>query len=68
MQKDETVQYLIDKSAACRQVGQTGANAESSRSHSIMQFSLKQRTADGAAGGREVRAPQTKSTKTCSVL
>jgi kinesin family member 2/24 len=45
--RDEgTVAALITHSAENRQTGVTGANAESSRSHSIMQFSLKRLQAD----------------------
>ena len=38
------VHQLIDHGAAARCVGSTGANAESSRSHAIMQFVLKKRS------------------------
>lgn len=48
------VSQLIEHSSAARQTGQTGANSESSRSHSIMQFSLKKPKKDGEPGGREV--------------
>ena len=32
-----TIQQLVDHSSAARSTGSTGANADSSRSHSIMQ-------------------------------
>lgn len=48
------VAQLIEHSSAARCTGQTGANAESSRSHSIMQFSLKKHKKDGEPGGAEV--------------
>ncbi|KAK9821120.1 hypothetical protein WJX81_000795 [Elliptochloris bilobata] len=38
-----TIQQLVDHSNAARSTGSTGANADSSRSHSIMQFALKRR-------------------------
>ena len=41
------VEQLIAHGTAARCVGSTGANAESSRSHAIMQFVLK-RSSDGA--------------------
>eukprot|EP00887_Chlorella_sp_A99_P004075 scaffold11.g4075.t1 len=37
----DMLQQLMDHSAAARSTGSTGANDESSRSHSIMQFSLR---------------------------
>lgn len=37
------VQRLIARAASARETGATGANEESSRSHCIMQFSLKRR-------------------------
>eukprot|EP00803_Ostreobium_quekettii_P002186 evm.model.scf_360.1 EVM.evm.TU.scf_360.1 scf_360:11705-21458(+) len=36
------IEQLIEHSAAARSTGSTGANADSSRSHAIMQFALKQ--------------------------
>jgi kinesin family member 2/24 len=54
VQEEHVVQQLIDHAASERQTGQTGANAESSRSHSIMQFTLKRRQDTGEPGGREV--------------
>lgn len=38
-----SVQRLIARAALARETGATGANQESSRSHCIMQFSLKRR-------------------------
>lgn len=55
VQEQGLVSQLIEHSSAARQTGQTGANSESSRSHSIMQFSLKKPKKDGEPGGREVR-------------
>jgi kinesin family member 2/24 len=43
----EYLQRLIEESATKRSVGSTAANADSSRSHSIMQFVLKKPTPDG---------------------
>ncbi|XP_051147706.1 kinesin-like protein KIN-13B isoform X2 [Andrographis paniculata] len=43
----ETVKELIEKGNACRSTGTTGANEESSRSHAILQLSIK-RSADGS--------------------
>jgi kinesin family member 2/24 len=54
VEDESLVQQLIDHAAAARQTGQTGANAESSRSHAIMQFTLKKHQLDGMPGGREV--------------
>lgn len=56
VQEGALVQQLIDHAAAARQTGQTGANAESSRSHAIMQFTLKKTQPGGEPGGREARA------------
>lgn len=55
VESQQLVEQLIDHGAAARCTGMTGANAESSRSHSIMQFSLKKPQKDGSPGGREVR-------------
>jgi Kinesin motor domain len=53
------VEKLTSSANENRQTGQTGANAESSRSHSIMQFALKKRSPEGKdvdpASLREVR-------------
>lgn len=38
----ETLEQLIKVSESCRSTGTTGANDQSSRSHSIMQFALKE--------------------------
>ena len=65
VQEQGLVSQLIEHSSAARQTGQTGANSESSRSHSIMQFSLKKPKKDGEPGGREVR---TYTTCTSSAL
>lgn len=54
VQEQGLVAQLIEHSSAARCTGQTGANAESSRSHSIMQFSLKKHKKDGEPGGAEV--------------
>lgn len=43
----DTVKQLIEEANRQRSVGSTAANADSSRSHSIMQFALKRPTADG---------------------
>ena len=45
------VEQLIAHGTAARCVGSTGANAESSRSHAIMQFVLKKSAADGSGSG-----------------
>lgn len=42
-----TIQQLIEHSSSARSTGSTGANADSSRSHSIMQFALKRAKSDG---------------------
>ena len=42
-----TIQQLIEHSSAARSTGSTGANADSSRSHSIMQFVLKRSKPEG---------------------
>ena len=44
-----TIQQLVDHSNAARSTGSTGANADSSRSHSIMQARAPQRPLDGHA-------------------
>lgn len=54
VEDQELVQQLIEHSAAARCTGNTAANAESSRSHSIMQFSLKKFKQNGDPNGREV--------------
>jgi len=55
VEEQQLVEQLIEHSAAARCTGSTGANAESSRSHSIMQFSLKKpKRENGEPGGREV--------------
>ncbi|KAK9812765.1 hypothetical protein WJX72_003335 [[Myrmecia] bisecta] len=46
----DLIQQLIEHSNAARSTGSTGANADSSRSHSIMQFALKKTKADGEPG------------------
>ncbi|PIN05906.1 Kinesin-like protein [Handroanthus impetiginosus] len=43
----ETIKELIEKGSATRSTGTTGANEESSRSHAILQLSIK-RSADGS--------------------
>jgi hypothetical protein len=43
------VKQLIEEANHRRSVGSTAANADSSRSHSIMQFALKRYIAGGAA-------------------
>ena len=43
-----TIQSLIEHSSAARSTGSTGANSDSSRSHSIMQFALKRTKPDGS--------------------
>ena len=48
------VEQLIAHGTAARCVGSTGANAESSRSHAIMQFVLK-RAAEPSSGASETR-------------
>lgn len=45
----ELVKQLIEEANHRRSVGSTAANADSSRSHSIMQFALKRFIAGGAA-------------------
>ena len=47
------VEQLIAHGTAARCVGSTGANAESSRSHAIMQFVLKKSAADGSGSGSD---------------
>mmetsp|Transcript_12612 Transcript_12612/g.27255 ORF Transcript_12612/g.27255 Transcript_12612/m.27255 type:complete len:659 (+) Transcript_12612:246-2222(+) len=42
------VKQLIEESGTRRSTGSTAANADSSRSHSIMQFALKRPSSDGA--------------------
>jgi kinesin family protein 2/24 len=44
----DLVKQLIDESGRNRSTGSTAANADSSRSHSIMQFALKRPSPDGA--------------------
>jgi len=53
------VEQLIAHGTAARCVGSTGANAESSRSHAIMQFVLKKSAADesGSESGPARRVP-----------
>ena len=41
VQEVDTVKQLIEEANTRRSVGSTAANADSSRSHSIMQFALK---------------------------
>lgn len=43
----ETIRELIEKGNSSRSTGTTGANEESSRSHAILQLSLK-RSVDGS--------------------
>jgi kinesin family protein 2/24 len=43
----DVVQSLIEEAGTRRSTGSTAANADSSRSHSIMQFALKRFIADG---------------------
>lgn len=57
----ETVKVLIEAGATQRTVAATSANADSSRSHSIMQFALKRNVAiagdrNGAVEARLVRS------------
>ncbi len=47
----DAVKQLIDEANRNRSVGSTAANADSSRSHSIMQFALKRGGGGGAAPG-----------------
>ena len=42
----DAVEHYIKHSNSARSTGSTGANADSSRSHSIMQFSLRSQTVD----------------------
>ncbi|KAK9865092.1 hypothetical protein WJX84_004332 [Apatococcus fuscideae] len=49
----DVIQQLIEHSNAARSTGSTGANADSSRSHSIMQFAIK-RPADAADPAKQV--------------
>ena len=42
----ELVQQLIEHGTAARCTGSTGANAESSRSHAILQLALKRRESE----------------------
>lgn len=42
----EAVEHYIKHSNSARSTGSTGANADSSRSHSIMQFSLRSMATD----------------------
>lgn len=44
----EVVKQLIEEANMRRSTGSTAANADSSRSHSIMQFALKRYIAGGA--------------------
>lgn len=52
----DVIQQLIEHSNAARSTGSTGANADSSRSHSIMQFAIK-RPSDAADPAKQVRSP-----------
>lgn len=49
----DVIQQLIEHSNAARSTGSTGANADSSRSHSIMQFAIK-RPSDAADPAKQV--------------
>lgn len=50
---EDIIQQLMEHSHANRSTGSTGANAESSRSHSIMQFSLR-KLKDGGEPGKQI--------------
>lgn len=52
VQSVEKLKHLIETSNAQRSTGSTGANADSSRSHSIMQFALKVCMQEAGAGGQ----------------
>jgi kinesin family protein 2/24 len=47
----DLVERLIEHGTAARCVGSTGANAESSRSHAILQLALKRRGGSGGGSG-----------------
>jgi len=52
----DLVERLIEHGTAARCVGSTGANAESSRSHAILQLALKRRGGSGGGSGGGVRS------------
>lgn len=64
----EVVKQLIEESNHRRSVGSTAANADSSRSHSIMQFALKRFIAGGAHSRLVSAAASTRMEQVCRLL